>query len=248
MQWASRISMTRSTRYVSQSMKRCTPTKSSSTISIVFLLTHDNILTHPKNHVVTHAWCYKTSTTVASFIVSLLCSEFDFPGRAVGVFFTCTRKNMNKLVIHLWMLCHKPYCNLVKLLLVQKNTERATTFWQCGKLWSNYGSGFFLPHSRLQTKQIKALIFCTCCMKRCICLGNTTHTLSYYMLFAIIFAGVFFCFDDRCDFKINRSFFTHHPLAKGLPSAHLGNSTPHVNHRNCKSYTNLIRAISNKNA
>ena len=248
MQWASRISMTRSTRYVSQSMKRGTPTKSSSTISIVFLLTHDNILTHPKNHVVTHAWCYKTSTTVASFIVSLLCSEFDFPGRAVGVFFTCTRKNMNKLVIHLWMLRHKPYCNLVKLPTSTEKHRESNHFWQCGKLvklwqWNS------LPHSRLQTKQIKALIFCTCCMKRCICLGNTTHTLSYYMLFAIIFAGVFFFrFDDRCDFKINRSFFTHHPLAKGLPSAHLGNNTPHVNQHNCKSYTNSIRAIFNKNA
>ena len=156
-----------------------------------------------------------------------------------------------KTWISLWFISGCSVINLIVIwwsyLLVQKNRERATTFDSVAN-WSNYGSGFFLPHSRLQTKQIKALIFCTGCMKRCICLGNTTHTLSYYMLFAIIFAGVFFCFDDRCDFKINRSFFTHHPLAKGLPSAHLGNSTPHVNHRNCESYTNSKRAISNKNA
>ena len=134
--------MTRSTRYVSQSMKRGTPTKSSSTISIVFLLTHDNILTHPKNHVVTHAWCYKTSTTVASFIVSLLCSEFDFPGRAV-VYFSHVHV---KTWISLWFISG---CSVINLIVIwgsylptstEKERERATTFDSVAN-WSNYGSG-----------------------------------------------------------------------------------------------------------
>ena len=45
---------------------------------------------------------------------------------------------MNKLVIHLWMLCHKPYCNLVKLPTYKyRKTEREQpllTVWQTGQI------------------------------------------------------------------------------------------------------------------